>query len=153
MTDLRAVAREALDALEQAGDRLRSTHTKVVDLFPLTVEVFAALDEAQRERLDAYAVRYARYQDLVYPALRALGRLTREPKADRSFLELHAVMEKAGVADSIETWDRQRALRNAVGHAYPQADRIVDILNGISASLPQILAYPERIRVRVGHLF
>ncbi len=111
-----------------------------------------ALDDAQRERLDAHADRSARYQDLVYRALRALGRLTREPKAGRSFLALHAVMEKAGVADSIETWDRQRALCNAVGHAYPQVDRIVDMLNGIVASVPLILAYPERIQARFGHL-
>ena len=81
MNDPRLVAREALDAVEQAGARLRATHGKVEDLFPLTVEAFAALDEPQRERLDAYAVRYARFQDLVYPALRALGRLMREPKA------------------------------------------------------------------------
>ena len=61
-------------------------------------------------------------------------------------------MEKAGVADSIETWDRQRALRNAIGPEYPNPERTIDILIGIAVSVPEILTYPERIRERFGQL-
>ncbi|MGQ9659850.1 MAG: hypothetical protein ACUVQI_02635 [Thermochromatium sp.] len=51
------------------------------------------------ERLDALAVRYARCQDLLAPAMRALARAQLEPKADAGFLALHALMQKQGIVN------------------------------------------------------
>lgn len=65
MSELTTILEEMLAALEQAASRLRSTHARIAPLFPLSEASFEALDEESRERLDAYAVRYARCQDLL----------------------------------------------------------------------------------------
>jgi len=80
------VLEEALAALAQTADRLAATHAGVTAFFPLTASALDALSETDQERLDAYAIRYARCQDLLVPAMRALGRAQMEPAADRGFL-------------------------------------------------------------------
>ena len=92
------------------------------------------------------AIRYARCQDLLFPAMRALARAQLEPKADASFLALHALMQKQGIVTSTADWERQRTLRNAVGHEYPDPDAITDILNGIHAATPEILGVVQRLQ-------
>jgi hypothetical protein len=75
-----------------------------------------------------------------------------EPKADGSFLDLHGLMQKQGVVTSTADWERQRALRNAVGHEYPDPDAITDILNGIYAETPEVLGVVQRLRVTAARL-
>ncbi|WP_295879294.1 hypothetical protein [uncultured Thiohalocapsa sp.] len=91
MTDRVTVLAETLAALQQAAARLAATHQGVAQHFPLMPAALAAMPQSDQERLDAYAIRYARCQDLLFPALRALGRAQLEPKADAGFLALHAV--------------------------------------------------------------
>jgi len=147
-----AVFQDALGALEQAAARLQATHDGLAALFPLDAKRFDALEESQRERLDAYAIRYARCQDLLFPAMRALGRAQLEPKADRSFLDLYALMQKQDVVGDIEDWERQRSLRNAVSHDYANPTEIVDILNAIRQAAPEVLGYAGALRDKFGGL-
>lgn len=146
-----AVLDETLGALAQAARRLSDTHARVSSLFPLTAEGMARLSSPDQERLDAYAIRYARCQDLLFPAMRALARAQLEPKADGSFLQLHALMHKQGIVTEATNWERQRALRNAVGHEYPDPVAITDILNGIRAETPSIIAVAERLFSAAGN--
>jgi hypothetical protein len=143
---------ESIDALSQAAERLAATHRAVTTLFPITPATLQAQSQIAQERLDAYAIRYARCQDLLFPAMRALARAQLEPKADGGFLQLHALMRKQGVAASLDDWERQRSLRNAVGHDYPDAESIVDILNGIHAATPEILDAVTRLRTAASRL-
>ncbi|WP_041603396.1 hypothetical protein [Thioflavicoccus mobilis] len=76
--------------------------------------------------------------------MRAFARTQLEPKADGTFHELHALMQKQGIVGEPRDWERQRALRNAVSHEYPDPDAIADILNGIHAATPEILTIAER---------
>ena len=145
MSDRHAVLDETLGALRQAADRLDATHRAVVPYLPLTPELLTSLPQSEQERLDAYAIRYARCQDLLFPAMRALARAQLEPKAEGSFLDLHGLMQKQGVVTSTADWERQRALRNAVGHTYPDAEAIADILNGIFAGTPEVLGVVRRL--------
>jgi hypothetical protein len=146
VTGRRAVLSETLVALRHAADRLNATHHGVARYFPLTSAQRTALPQLEQERLDAYAIRYARCQDLLFPAMRALARAQLEPKADASFLALHGLMQKQGIVATTADWERQRALRNAVGHEYPDPDAITDILNGIHAATPQVLGVVQRLR-------
>jgi hypothetical protein len=152
VNDRLAVLRDALAALEQAAHRLHSTHVGLAELFPLNPDGFQVLSDPRRERLDAYAIRYARCQDLLFPAMRALGRAQLEPKAERSFLDLFALMQKQGVVGSVDDWERQRGLRNAVSHEYPNPAEITDILNAIREAVPEILGYVAALRRRVAEL-
>ncbi|WPL19902.1 hypothetical protein Thiowin_05051 [Thiorhodovibrio winogradskyi] len=139
------VLEQALQALRQAASRLRATHGDLTAHFPLTSARLNAMSQIDQERLDALAVRYARCQDLLAPAMRALARAQLEPKADASFLVLHALMQKQGIVATTADWERQRSLRNAVGHEYPEAETIADLLNGIQAEIPAILSMVERL--------
>jgi len=143
---------DALSALNLAARRLESTHGGLEALFPLCEADFASVDESVRERFDAYAIRYARCQDLLFPAMRALGRAQMEPKAERSFLDLFALMQKQGIVGDIEEWERQRGLRNAVSHEYPNPSDIVDILNAIREATPEILGYADLLNGRARQL-
>ena len=147
-----AVLNETLGALRQAADRLALTHAGVAPLFALTTPAFAALPEGDRERLDAYAIRYARCQDLLFPAMRALARAQLEPKADSGFLALFSLMQKQGITTDLDDWERQRGLRNAVSHEYPDQSAIVDILNAIWAATPEILRYVEHLTMRANEI-
>jgi hypothetical protein len=146
VTDRRAVLFETLGALAQAADRLAATHAAVSERFPLDAVALAALAQSEQERLDAYAIRYAHCQDLLLPPMRALARAQLEPRADGSFLALHALMQKQGIVTSTDDWERQCALRNAAGHEYHNPEAITDILNGIHAATPEILGVAERLR-------
>jgi hypothetical protein len=137
---------DTLRALELAAQRLGLTHEGLQELFPLSADNFESMNESLRERLDAYAVRYARCQDLLYPAMRALGRARLEPKADGSFLDLFALMQKLGVVGEVDAWERQRSLRNAISHEYPHAAEIIDILNAIREAVPEVLGYAAALR-------
>ena len=64
MSQRLAVLTDTLAALGQAAERLASTHDGVAALFPLDPATFDTLAEPAKERLDAYAIRYARCQDL-----------------------------------------------------------------------------------------
>jgi hypothetical protein len=152
VTGRRAVLDETLVALRQSADRLGATHRAVARSFPLTTVRLTALPQPAQERLDAYAIRYARCQDLLFPAMRALARAQLEPKADGSFLELHGLMQKQGIVTSTADWERQRVLRNAVGHQYPDLDSITDILNGIHAATPEVLGVVQRLREAAARL-
>lgn len=136
---------ETVERLERAREHLESTHEGLSALFPLTVDRLQSLDAPKLERLDAYAVRYARLQDLLAPAMRALGRAQLEPRADGEFLGLLALMQRQGVVGETDAWERQRSLGNAVAHEYPHPEQVVDILNGIRSAAPEILGYAEAL--------
>ncbi len=146
MSPRQAVLHETLAALSQAADRLAATHAGTAVLFPLTAGALDGLAETDQERLDAYAIRYARCQDLLFPAMRALARAQLEPAADGSFLVLFALMQKQGITTDLDDWERQRDLRNTIGHDYPETATIVDILNAIRAATPEVLGYVDRLR-------
>ncbi len=141
-----AVLAETLAALGLAAERLAATHSTVAPLLPVENAGLEALTELDRERLDAYAIRYARCQDLLFPAMRALARAQLEPAAERGFLDLFALMQKQGIVTDLDDWERQRSLRNAVGHEYPDPSAIADILNAIGQSTPEILACVGRLK-------
>jgi hypothetical protein len=92
---------KALAALTQAAERLASTQDGIVPLFPLDPTDFQLLPEPARKRLDAYAVRYARCQDRLFPVMRALGGAQLEPRAEQGFLALFALMQKQGIRHGI----------------------------------------------------
>ena len=77
--------------------------------------------------------------------MRALARAQLEPKSEGPFLALFALMQKQGVVENIDAWERQRSLRDAVSHEYPDTLAIVDILNGIAGAVPELARYVEAI--------
>ena len=57
-------------------------------------------------------------------------------------------MQKQGITTDINDWERQRALRNADGHEYPEPSAIAEILSALRSATPEILGYVERLAER-----
>ncbi|MFN3075618.1 MAG: hypothetical protein ABT940_01825 [Alphaproteobacteria bacterium] len=136
---------DAAQALVRAADNLRFTLAGVGPLMPLTLDAMARLTESERERLDSLAVRFSRCQQMAGGAFKALALAEAEPQS--RFIDLLALMCKRGLVDSIEVWNRQRDLRNDIGHLYLAKDRdFVDFYNALAVEAPGVIAYAERLQ-------
>lgn len=91
---------------------------RTAGLFPLSAAALESLDEGALERLDAFRVRYAQFQDLLANKLfRNLLRLEEETAG--SMLDVLNAMEKRGILVSFDDWKMLRELRNTFMHDYP----------------------------------
>lgn len=100
--------------------RIESAAAHLGPAFPLSPEKLAALPEEQVALLDQFIYRFTKLQDAVgarlFPALAVLVVGDDEP---RPFLDTLNRLEKAGVLESVETWQTLRVLRNSLAHDYP----------------------------------
>ena len=110
--------------LQSYGEALRAARLLQVSirrtdaLFPLSASALNTLDDEALERLDAFRVRYAQFQDLLANKLfRNLLRLEEEPPG--SMLDVLNAMEKRYILTSFEDWKTLRELRNTFRHDYP----------------------------------
>jgi hypothetical protein len=91
-------------------------------VFPLSAEKLTALPEGQVAVLDQFIYRFTKLQDALgsrlFPALAVLVIGDEEP---RPFLDTLNRLEKAGVLESVETWQTLRVLRNNLAHDYPDS--------------------------------
>ena len=101
----------------RAASSLTVSLRRTAYLFPLSGTALLALDEAGKEKLDAFQVRYASLQDILANKLfRTLLALEEEPTL--SMLDVLNAMEKRGILESYHAWKRLRELRNAFRHDY-----------------------------------
>ena len=143
--------REATQTLDRAAENLRFTLERVSNLIPITLAGLALISPADRERLDALAVRYSRCQQMVGSAFKSLALAEAEPQS--RFIDLLALMQKRGLLESIDVWDRQRALRNDIGHLYLTSDNdFVDFYNTLARTAPDVIAYAQRMRQYALHV-
>jgi hypothetical protein len=136
---------EALAALERAAANLAFTLERTAGLLPLTAVTAAALAPEARERLDALATRFARCQQMAGQAFKALSLVEAEPQS--RFIDLLAMMQKRGLIDDIETWNRQRDLRNDTGHVYFATDaEFAAFHSAMVLAAPAVIDYARRLR-------
>lgn len=100
-------------------------------------------DEAAFSTLSAINERFAKLQDTLGAAMRHALVLSGE-SAD-SFLKVLAIYEKAGIVDSMETWQVCRAARNLSAHEYDvQYAEIAAHFNGLHELRPVLFATAGR---------
>lgn len=113
--NLTAVYDEAL----RTGHNLASSLTRLSrTLLPIEPARLDALSEDDKDRLDAFRVRFIELQDLLGAKLfRAV--LALEEEKTGSLLDTLNAMEKRGVIPSVTRWVELRRLRNGLSHEYP----------------------------------
>jgi len=133
------------EALRTAA-RLSTSLERTEDLFPLTGDALARLDDGGAERLDAFRVRFSDLQDLLAGKLfRGLLRLEEEPALSQ--LDVLNAMEKRGIIGSLEGWKALRQLRNAFAHDYPEHDdQRAEALTLAAAGAGELLTVLRRLR-------
>ena len=97
-------------------ERLNEILSYLKDFYPLDID---SLENIDKDRLDAFAFRFAKLQDLLG------GKIFREylevinfPTQDKNFLELLKELNKEGVLN-IDKWAEFRSIRNSIAHDYP----------------------------------
>ena len=106
-----------------------------------TPESVETLDQASRDRLDAFSMRFIRLQDTMGKNLfRALLVAEMEDPADLTQLDLLHRMEKRGIVDSVADWALLRRLRNLLTHEYPDhPSKQAEILNEAISNAPRLI--------------
>jgi len=141
-SDIAALFVQSYGEAVRAARNIQVSIRRTEELFPLSAEALNKLDDEALERLDAFRVRYAQFQDLLANKLfRSLLRL--EEESTGSMLDVLNAMEKRGIIVSFEDWKILRELRNTFMHDYPdQVELRAEALthaHGLSSELCQVL--------------
>lgn len=105
-----------LEAIQRCAYFLHASDSKIT--WPLDAGELAVRkkDEQLFESLSAINERFAKLQDTMGAAMRHAALLMSEPT--ENFLKVLAFYEKAGVIDSISSWQLCRTARNLAAHDY-----------------------------------
>lgn len=111
-----------LDAIRQmirAADR----DLAVMQAQPITAEWLA--DYANQRAVNSFLFNFIKIQDKLGGKLfRALLAEWRELDEEMTMIDVLNRLEKLGILDSAETWDRLREVRNAITHEYPDDETL-----------------------------
>jgi len=112
-------------------------------LFPLTAKQMDLLTEDEKERIDAFRVRFCDLQDALGARI-FKGLLRLEEESTGSMLDILHSMEKRGILHSFEDWKQLREVRNLFSHESPNSGaaraEALSLAYQYSALLLEILA-------------
>jgi len=134
---------ELLEAIQRCVYFLDASSRKLT--WPLTKEQLETQkkDVALFEAMAAINERFAKLQDTLGAAMRHACILAGEPTD--SFLKVLSFYEKAGVLESVASWQLCRTARNLAAHGYDiEYAEIADHFNSIQALIP--LLYISSVR-------
>ena len=115
-----AIFLEVFAEAQRTARNLQSSLNRIAGLFPLTPEQMDDLDEDEKDRLDAFRVRFTDLQDVLGGKLfRSLLHL--EEEEPESTLDILNQVEKRGIIASVDGWRRLRDIRNLLTHEYPRS--------------------------------
>lgn len=132
-----------LEAIQRCVYFLEASSRKLT--WPLTAELLEAQKKnvALFEAMAAINERFAKLQDTLGAAMRHAGILAGEP-CD-SFLKVLSFYEKAGVLESVSTWQLCRTARNLAAHDYEtEYAEIADHFNSLQTLTPTLYKSAER---------
>ena len=97
-------------------ERLNEILSYLKDFYPLDID---SLEEIDRDKLDAFAFRFAKLQDLLGAKIfREYLEYVNFLTQDKNFLELLKELNKEGVLN-IDKLAEFRSVRNSIAHDYP----------------------------------
>ena len=97
-------------------ERLKEILEDLKNFYPLDID---SLEEIDKDKLDAFAFRFAKLQDLLGAKIfREYLEYVNFPTQDKNFLELLKELNKEGIVD-IDKWAEFRSVRNSIAHDYP----------------------------------
>jgi hypothetical protein len=120
--------------------RIHYASLQLKELFPLTVESYKDLTEANIGNIDQLVFRFTKLQDeLGINTFRLLLEFMQEDNIGKPFRDILNTLERLQIIDSADTWSSLRELRNDLAHEYPMMiDETIDKLNYLILQLPLI---------------
>lgn len=113
-----------IENISVCGERIKSLSYSIEKntyLFPLSLESLSALNEDQKESIDALILRYsqcvAMIQDQIF---RGVLLALQEDISDKSNRDKSLLMEKLGAIKSADEFGAAAVLRNKFAHFYPE---------------------------------
>lgn len=149
-----AVLVEVFSEAYRTAVNLMSSLDRLRGRFPLSAEELEHLDEDDKDRLDAFRVRFTDLQDVLGSKLfRSV--LYLEEEEPGSMLDILHQMEKRGLIPSVDNWRGLRDVRNLLVHDYPRsaperADALSTAYREAGALLRILWSLHRYLRERVG---
>ena len=120
--------------------RIHYASKQIKELFPLTVNRYKDITEANIGNIDQLVFRFTKLQDeLGNNTFRFLLEFLQEDNTGKPFRDILNTLERLQIIDSSDTWLSLRELRNDLAHDYPMMiDETIDKLNYLYLQLPLI---------------
>jgi hypothetical protein len=149
-----AVLLEVLAEARRTADNLASSLRRLEKMFPLSADRLGTLDEDEKDRLDAFRVRFSDLQDVPGGKLFRSVLLAEEEESG-SMLDTLDRMEKRGIIRTVDDWRRLRDARNLLTHEYPrlaeeQAEALNTAYRDATALIGTLDALVRYVRERLG---
>lgn len=118
MTPEQDLARAVIDQTEKLADSLRTAMGLLAPLRPVTGERLARATDEETALIDAFALRFARLQDMLGQKVFRAALTADLAPIPSSTIDLLGEVERRGILDSVERWKILRDLRNGMTHDY-----------------------------------
>lgn len=111
--------------------RLHYASTQIAGLFPLSVDKYNSVSEANIGNIDQMVFRFTKLQDEIgNNTFRFLLESLQEDIANKPFRDILNLLEKLQIIDSSDSWLTLREIRNDLTHEYPMMlDETIQKLN------------------------
>ena len=120
--------------------RIHYATQQIKELFPLTLDKYKNITEANIGNIDQLVFRFTKLQDEIgNNTFRFLLEYLKEDYTDKPFRDILNTLERLHIIDSSDIWLSLRELRNDLAHDYPMMiEETVDKLNYLVLQLPLI---------------
>ena len=144
--DDRAIFLEQWRYLTRAAELLEDTLRRCGGMVPSDVEALRSLSKENLDLLDAFAIRYARCQDMTGGTLRSCALLLGIRFS--TYQQLLDEVRRQGLVISRSDWMMQRDLRNDIGHKYlGTEEQFVEFYRKLLQTAPSLIAIVQDIRL------
>ena len=128
-------------------ERLKEILEYLKNFYPLNID---SLEEIDKDKLDAFAFRFAKLQDLLGAKIfREYLEFINFPTQDKNFLELLKELNKEGIVD-IDKWAEFRSVRNSFAHDYPYDEsEKIEAINYLIKNIDYLFEVIEQIKSKI----
>ena len=127
--------------------RLREILKYLKKFYPLDID---SLEEIDRDKLDAFAFRFAKLQDLLGAKIfREYLESINFPTQDKNFLELLKELDKEGIVN-LDKWAEFKSVRNSIAHDYPyDEDEKIESINYLIKNIEYLFDVTQKIENKI----
>jgi len=127
-------------------ERLKEILSYLKQFYPLDID---SLEDIDKDKLDAFAFRFAKLQDLLGTKIfREYLESIKFPTQNKNFLELLKELEKEGIVD-IDKWAEFRNVRNSISHDYPYDEsEKIEAINYLIKNIKYLFEITDKIKAR-----
>lgn len=128
--------------------RINKAFNKIKDIFPLSGEKYASLNDDEVAMIDQYLFRFSKLQDTVGEKLfRFIVKDFVENIDSMSFIDILNRLEKIGIITHVNSWKRLRKIRNDIAHQYDDdPEEMAGLINNIFAQREILINVVNKIK-------